>query len=199
MTAMPMLETERLHIRPLALDDLEAVHQILDVELAEADFGSVAPTSLEDRREWLHWTIMSYEQYARLYQPPYGEWAVTLKQSGELIGLVGFVPCLMPFEQMPGLAPSVVPPTQARATAEFGLYYAISPKYQRQGYATEATRAMVEYAFQQLGLKRMVATTTYDNAGSMGVMRRLGMRIEKNPYPDPPWLQVVGVLENLSQ
>jgi hypothetical protein len=29
----------------------------------------------------------------------------------------------------------------------------------------------------------------------MGVMRKLGMRIERNPFPDPPWLQVVGFIE----
>jgi RimJ/RimL family protein N-acetyltransferase len=54
---------------------------------------------------------------------------------------------------------------------------------------------MVEYAFQNLGLRRVIATTTYDNEASMGVMRKLGMRIERNPFPDPPWLQVVGMLE----
>jgi hypothetical protein len=45
-------------------------------------------------------------------------------------------------------------------------------------------------------LKRVIATTMYDNAASMGVMRKLGIHIERNPYPDPPWLQVVGVLDN---
>ena len=50
---------------------------------------------------------------------------------------------------------------------------------------------MVEHAFQNLGLRRVVATTTYDNQGSMGVMRKLGMQIERNPFPDPPWMQVV--------
>src|SRR5205085_7665200 len=79
---------------------------------------------------------------------------------------------------------------------EFGLYYALSPAYQRQGYATEATRALIDYAFTQLALKRIVATTTNENVASIAVMRKVGMRIEKNPYPDPPWFQVVGVLEN---
>ena len=41
-----------------------------------------------------------------------------------------------------------------------------------------------------------IAAATYDNAASMGVMRKLGMRIEKNPLSEPPWLQVVGILEN---
>jgi predicted acetyltransferase len=72
----------------------------------------------------------------------------------------------------------------------------MSPAYQRQGYTTEAVHAMVSYAFGTLKLKRIVATTTHNNAGSMGVMRKLGMRIERNPYLDPPWLQVVGILES---
>jgi len=42
-----------------------------------------------------------------------------------------------------------------------------------------------------------VDTTTYDNVASMGVMRKLGMRVEKNPFLEPPWLQVVGVVENI--
>ena len=67
---------------------------------------------------------------------------------------------------------------------------------QGQGYATEAARALVDYAFQHLRLKRIIATTTYAKAASMGVMRKLGMHLERNPYPEPPWLQVVGVLEN---
>ena len=55
---------------------------------------------------------------------------------------------------------------------------------------------MVEYAFVQMQVKRVVATTTYENAASVGVMRKLGMRVERNPFPDPPWLQFVGLLEN---
>ena len=81
-------------------------------------------------------------------------------------------------------------------STEFGLFYAISPSYQRQGYASEAAQALIEYAFGQLQLKRVIATTNYDNIGSMAVMRKLGMRIERNPLAEPPWLQVVGVLEN---
>jgi ribosomal-protein-alanine N-acetyltransferase len=45
-------------------------------------------------------------------------------------------------------------------------------------------------------LRRVVAMTTYDNVASMGVMRKLGMRIERNPLDDPVWFQVVGMVEN---
>jgi len=194
MIRMPVLITERLRIRELAPDDLPAVHQLLDQDLRDADFGSEGAQPLAERTRWLEWTILSYEQLALLYQPPYGERAVTLQETGQLVGLVGFVPSLAPFEQLPAFAPAGS--TSQRATPELGLYYAIAPAHQRQGYAAEAAWAMVNYAFEQLGLKRVVATTTYDNAASQGVMRKLGMRIERNPFPDPQWLQVVGWLES---
>jgi RimJ/RimL family protein N-acetyltransferase len=150
------------------------------------------------RARWLEWTVLGYEQYDRLHQPPYGERAVVLKPAGQLIGACGFVSCLDRFEQLPAFSASAVSSPVAFATTELGLYYAISPAHQRRGYATEAARAMCDYAFQELKLKRIIATTTYDNAASVGVMWKLGMRIERNPFPDPPWLQIVGIRDNPS-
>ena len=83
-----------------------------------------------------------------------------------------------------------------RDDPEFGLFYAVSPAHQRRGYAVEATRAIVKYAFEDLYLRRIVATTTYRNTASIRVMEKVGMQIERNPYRDPPWFQVVGILEN---
>jgi len=194
MTSMPTLETTRLQIRPFTLDDLATIHQILDVELGEANVGGTEATTLRERERWLKWTILGYEQLAQLHQPPYGDRAVSLKAAGQVIGAVGYAPCLDAFEQLPHFSAS--PRPGRLASPEFGLYYAIAPAFQGQGYATEAARALVAYAFSQLRLKRVVATTTYDNVASLAVMRKLEMREEKNSFPDPPWLQVVGLLEN---
>jgi ribosomal-protein-alanine N-acetyltransferase len=196
MTRMPPLETARLRIRPFEMDDLDALYQILDVELSQADFETAGAMMLDQRRQWLQWTTMNYDQLAWMYQPPYGDRAIVLKANGQLIGAIGYVPCLMPFGQLPSFASTVDDATRGLSTAEFGMYWALAPAHQRHGYASEAAAAMVDYAFTQIGLRRIVATTSYGNAASMGVMRKLGMRIEKNPFPDPPWLQVVGVLEN---
>ncbi len=193
---VPPLETERLIIRPFTMDDLEDVHQMLDVDLADVDFGSEGEKALHERQQWLQWTVMGYEELAKLYQPPYGERAVILKQTGQLIGACGFVPCLNVFEQLPSFSTTVVDQSERFNSTEFGLYYAFSPAHQRQGYATEAVKAMIDYAFTELNLRRIVATTTYDNVPSIGVMQKVGMRIEKNPFADPPWLQVVGILDN---
>ena len=195
MLRVPTLETERLLIRPFGMDDLDAVYQILDVELADADTGSEGARALDDRRHWLQWTVLSYEELARLYQPPYGERAVVLRESGQLIGACGYVPYLNAFGQLPSFRAGQSTGPGLTST-EFGLYWAIAPAHQRRGYATEAARALLDHAFTALRLARVVATTSHDNAASIGVMRKLGMRIETNPYPDPPWLQVAGVLEN---
>ena len=196
MSKMPLLETARLLIRPFVREDLQAIHDLLDVELREADLHADKMEALTERAQWLQWAVLNYEQLAKLNQPPYGDRAVVLKATERLIGACGFVPCLMPFEQLPGLASGGRSRSPSYYSTEFGLFFAISPEHQRHGYATEATQALVDYAFRHLGLKRLVATTTYDNMASMGVMRKLGMRIEKNPHPEPPWLQVVGVLEH---
>ena len=197
MLEMPILETERLIIRPFVMEDLTDVHRLMDVELANADLRSDKMENLQERVEWLQWTVLNYKQLAMLRQPPYGDRAIVIKTTGKLIGSCGFVPLMNAFEQLPFFAVGGNPGNQGRYQPEFGLFYAIGPSHQRQGYASEAAQAMVDYAFQSLHLKRVVATTTYDNIPSMGVMRKLGMRVEKNPFPEPPWLQVVGVVENM--
>lgn len=189
---MYQLETERLLIRPLTHSDLPSVHRILDVEPS----GSGDKLEHAGRKRWLDWTILGYEQFAALHQPPYGERGIALKETGELIGLCGFAPCLDRYEQLPGLAPGVQDGPVAWTTNEIGLYYAVASAHQGQGCASEAARALAAYAFGELRLRRIIATTTYDNPASQAVMRKLGMRIERNPYPQPEWLQIVGVLEN---
>ena len=196
MLEMPTLETNRLLVRPFVMEDLQDAHGLFDIELHDADLGSDKMETLAERAEWLQWAVLNHKQLAKLNQPPYGDRAIVLKVSGLLIGSCGFVPCLNAFEQLPAFAARAPSGGQSLYTPEFGLFYALAPAHRRQGYTTEAVQAMVDYAFQELHLKRILAETNYDNLGSMGVMRKLGMRIEKNPHPDPPWLQVVGILEN---
>ena len=192
---VPPLETERLLIRAFRLEDLDVIHHILDIELRTADFGSEQAKTREERERWLQWTVLSYDELARLYQPPYGDRAMVLKSTQQVIGACGFVPSLWPFGRLPSLRAISQDAFAHWYAPEFGLYYALSPAYQRPGYATEAAQALINYAFTQLHLKRIVATTTYENVASIGVMRKVGMRIEKNPSPDPPGFQVVGILE----
>jgi RimJ/RimL family protein N-acetyltransferase len=191
MTRMPLLESKRLHIRELREDDLETIHRIL-----LAGFPSDPHVTREARGTWLHWTILSYEQLALLYQPPYGERAIVHTRSQEVIGACGLVPSLMPFGMLPSLADPVAS-RESGYSPEVGLFWAVAPEHQRNGYATEAARALIDYAFGRMHLKRIVATTEYENVASMGVMQRAGMRLERNTGAEPHFMQVVGVRDNL--
>lgn len=196
MLEMPLLATTRLIIRQFEMEDLEAAHRLFDNELNADDLRTEKMETKQARAEWLQWTVLNYRQLERLNQPPYGDRAIFLKTTEMLIGSCGFVPCLNVFEQMPNFDYYDRSGNPGLYSTEFGLFYAISPSHQRQGYASEAAQALVDYAFGQLHLKRVIATTNFDNIASMAVMRKLGMRIERNPLSEPPWLQVVGVLEN---
>jgi ribosomal-protein-alanine N-acetyltransferase len=187
---MPLLETRRLTIRPFSLDDLDDIHRILDSELHFVQSETTPPTAREERAAWLQWSIAGYERLALLYQPPFGDRAVILKETGALIGACGYSPTLAPFGQLDGF------PETPYYTFEVGLFYAFARSAWGQGFATEAAQSLVDYGFDELQLARIVATTQYSNSRSAAVMQRLGMRIERNPRPDPPWLQIVGVLDH---
>ena len=64
-------------------------------------------------------------------------------------------------------------------TPEISLHWEIGKVYRRQGYASEAAQALVDHAFKVMRVKRLFALTDPDNEGSLGVMRRLGMYIER--------------------
>jgi RimJ/RimL family protein N-acetyltransferase len=188
---LPAVEAARVTIRPLIETDLDAVCALM-IDVGWADPALSAAEHRKQRRTWLDWTIAGYREFSRLRQPQYGERAVVRRDDGAFLGMVGMVPCLAPFGQLPSGGSLAAAP----ANAEVGLFWAFSPPHQGQGYASEAAAAFVASLFERHRMTRLVATTEYDNPRSIGVMRRIGMRIEKNPYPDPLYLQVVGVLDH---
>jgi ribosomal-protein-alanine N-acetyltransferase len=185
---MPDLRTERLVIRAPTLADLDDLHRILDVELGEG----LSRTEREDR---IRWTIGEINILAALLQPAYADRVLVRLADNVVIGSCGLVASLGPFGLLPTFAD--VPQSQrSLRQPEVGLYYALAPAARGQGYATEAARALIDYAFHALRVRRVIATTLDDNEASRAVMRRLGMRLERNPEPEPPWFRWVGVIEN---
>jgi [ribosomal protein S5]-alanine N-acetyltransferase len=185
---MPPLETGRLLIRPFADADLAAVREILEVGSTDAASERYV------RHGGLTAVVLS-----ELGQPPLGDRAIVLRSTGELIGLVGLVPALGPYRQLRQMGRSLEARPPALQRIEIGLYYSVRGDHRRHGYATEAARALVNFAFEQLNLDRIVATTERDNLASQTVMRHLGMRLYENARPEPAWFQVVGILSRPPQ
>jgi RimJ/RimL family protein N-acetyltransferase len=184
---MRTLDTDRLTIRRFVESDLDAL-----TELHDACFG---PEPRAHRAEWLAWTVRNYDALAMLRQPPYGDYAVTLR-GGAVIGAVGLVPSYGPFDRLPWFRARLRVEPTSLLRPEMGLFWAIGPQHRRHGYATEAARAVAGFAFSKLRADRLVATTEHDNAASIGVMRGIGMTIDGNPDPEPAWFQTVGILPN---
>jgi [ribosomal protein S5]-alanine N-acetyltransferase len=182
-----MIETDRLLIRPYTPADLEPRHLLMQQAFESAD-------TPDDTRAWLDWTVRGYRELARLYQPPYGDYAVVLKASDAVIGSVGLVPCVVPWGALNSRPDTA--DKQYLNTTEMGLFWAVLPAHQRQGYALEAARALAGFAFHKLALRRLVAMTEYDNLPSQSVMQRLGMTLHRNPERDLFWFQVIGVLDH---
>ena len=93
------LETPRLLIRPFLRDDLLIIHRILDQTFGDGTKINNA-SALAERRTWLARSILNQEWFVKLHQPPYGDRVVSLKTSNEVIGSIGYVPLLVPIEQI---------------------------------------------------------------------------------------------------
>jgi len=156
------LETERLILRPPTVADVPAMAAYSDSPRAVYTGGSQGPV-----RAWLqsastlgHWHIRGF-----------GLWAVTLRESGEMIGLVG------PFY------PDGWPETE--------VGWLLFDGYEGRGYAFEAAQAAITDARERLGWSTVVHYIAPENARSIALAERLGATHDPNaqcPFPDTPSL-----------
>jgi ribosomal-protein-alanine N-acetyltransferase len=142
------LTTERLVLRPPTLDDLPAWHAIyLDAE--EVWYGAPR-SSLDENRTKLERQIAHFEQQG------FGMCAVELVASGETIGAAG----LQHLEGGP----------------EIEVGYRFLKAHWGHGYATESAQASIDFAFDEVGLDRIVAVALETNIASRRVLEKCGLR-----------------------
>ncbi len=177
------LESARLRIRHFEERDLASC-----IQFHQQVFESQSEQS--EIESWLRWTIDSYRELANLSQPPYADYAIELRGSGEFIGAAGIVPTVVAWGAMNGDAANDL------LSPEVGLFWGIMPDHRRRGYASEAAYALVEFLFDRLRLRQVVATTAHDSVASQKTMQKLGMTLYTNPQSEPAWCQVVGKIEN---
>lgn len=148
--AIPTLRTARLTLRAFRPEDHRTYAAILADPAIARFHGDGAPRSPEE----------SWEAMARAL----GQWALrgyglfAIEHAGEVIGHAGV------------LKPSTWP--------EAELAYTIASQAQRRGFATEAARAVRDWAAASLGLRDLVSYIRPENAASLAVARKLGARQE---------------------
>lgn len=147
--------TERLVLRPLAIDDMEHLSALH----AEASFWRYPfgrGWSKDETQAFIERTVERYDNSGIAVS------AVVIGATGELAGWAGL--------SVPTFLPEVLP------AVEVG--WRLGQQYRRRGYATEAGRAWVRYGFEQLNLEKLVSIYEPDNVASGAVMRRLGFELE---------------------
>lgn len=161
-------ETERLRLRPFATGDLDDIHEQVYSDPVVCRYYCGPTRSKARTRRWLHFR-MTEAEYSDFYA-----WAVELKASGRVIGLVRLGPYVNSFARWPE---NVDPPFN---DVEVELSFAFGQGYWGQGYALEACRPIIDHAFQTLRLPRLVGGALAGNPRSARFHEKLGYRVMKN-------------------
>ena len=150
---MPVIETERLILRPMSVMDAEDMY----------DYAK-----RRDVTEYLLWSPHPSVQYTRDYlryiekryaMGEFYDWAVVEKEGRKMIGTCGFTR----FDF-------------SHNSAEIG--YVLNPDFHGRGYGTEAASRVLRYGFEELSLHRIEARFMKGNEASLRVMEKLGMTLE---------------------
>jgi [ribosomal protein S5]-alanine N-acetyltransferase len=147
-----ILETSRLVLRELSLSDLDFVAAML----AHPEVMEFWPRPYR-RDEAEAWIRKNQERYAN---DGFGYWLALDKASRQPIGQTGLLR------------------QEVNSVIETGIGYIIHRPFWRHGYATEAAAACRDYAFGELGKKRIVVLVRPENTVSQIVARKLGVKPE---------------------
>ena len=151
---MKVLETPRLILRRLVLEDAPFVLELVNDPAWLQYIGDKHVHSLEDARSYIRKGPL--DMYARL---GFGLYMVTLK-TGIRIGLCGLI-------KRDGLE-------------HVDLGFALHERYRGRGYAREAAAAVLEHGRRNLGLKCILAITAPDNQRSIRLLETIGFVYERN-------------------
>lgn len=145
------IETERLILREMSMEDYDALYAVL----ADSDIMQHYPYTFDEKRVrgWITKNIERYHVFG------FGLWAVTLKETGEMIGDCGIT--------MQSINGQIKP--------EIG--YHIRKDYQRKGYGSEAARASRDWCFRNTPFNIIYSYMEHTNTASYATAIANGMRL----------------------
>jgi len=149
-----ILETERLILRPIAQSDVPVLHPLInDVDVACTMLSTPHPYPRDEFSSFVNKALEAMERRERY------EMAITQKETGLAFGAIRFFN--ISWEHL---------------RSEMG--YWLGKQYWGSGYATEATKRMIRFGFEELGLERIHAHCLTTNQASARVLEKAGLTLE---------------------
>ena len=148
-----IIQTARLRLRPYCHADVDQLHALWTEPGVRRYLCDDLVISREQAVDVVASGVIDWAARS------YGQWVINLRGSGAIVGFCGFRPSSW------STAPELL----------FGL----APSYWRQGLATEAARAALDFIFNLRHVDRIVGATDVANAASVRVLERLGMRLQR--------------------
>ncbi len=155
------IETDRLILKAQTMDEQYYLWKVLMIPEVNKYFLTVPQRF---REKLLDWNLQK-EYYEKDMEHANDKnvfrWSIFLKQTGECIGRLS---C----HERNVEDDSITDPSIR------GVGWLIDPKYQGQGYATEAAKAMIDYMFLKCGIKEIITGAAIVNKPSWKIMEKLG-------------------------
>jgi RimJ/RimL family protein N-acetyltransferase len=151
---MMVIETERLALRLLSVDDAGFIVELLNDPSWLRFIGDKGVRTLEDARGYI--LKGPVENYGRL---GFGLYLVARKEDGAPIGICGLI--------------------KRDSLEDVDIGFAFLPRFRAKGYAHESASAVMAYGRTVLGLRRIVAIVSPDNHASARLLEKLGLRSQR--------------------
>lgn len=152
---MNLIETARLTLRRLELHDASFILGLLNEPSFIRFIGDKGVRNLKDACDYLEkGPMLSYRRFG------FGLYLASLREGCAPIGMCGLV--------------------KRDALQDVDVGFALMPQFAGFGYATESAAAVLAYGRREFGLQRIVGITDPDNHASIAVLRKIGLRFERN-------------------
>ena len=164
---MNIIETSRLILRHLTLEDTEALAAIYADPIVMKFFRSTR--SPEITKQKIDKTIASYKKQ------DFGMWATIYKPDNQFIGRCGLISHIVD------------------ECSELEIAYLLAKEYWGRGLATEAACAIRDYGFKKIAYKRLISLIDPDNIASQKVALKTGLTYEKDVWMEGENLRVYAI------
>ena len=184
--SLTSLQTNRLILRPINMDHVDALHRIIYADQDVAPFYAGEVQNLEETHD-----IVLHSSWLNQHcgDQGWGSWAIIRKEDTRLIGRINL--------GRPDRAYYTVLEEERNSPfvpLDTEIGYAIGKAYWGRGFASEAAQAIIDYAFRTLHIPRIVTPADADNVPSQKLLKRLGFRMQRNVHSE--YQGIAGVLQN---